>query len=131
VNPTDALSTAAEAIAWITLPLGVALLFAALARRSWAHRYSPAKGVVTDLQRGDATVRWFSDGGDVHEAIVAFDETPPSVGDARTIWVHPSRPDVARTDDPAHDGRVLLTLGVVLSSVGVVGVVLSFVLPLL
>lgn len=131
MNPSDALSTAAEAIAWITVPLAVALLVAALARRSWAHRYTVAKAVVTDLHRGDATVRWFSGDGDVHEAIVAFDETPQSVGDARTIWVHPSRPDVARTDDPAHDGRVLMTLGVVLAVVGAMAVMLSFVVPLL
>ena len=131
MSPTDAIAVASEALAWLTLPFGVVLLIAALARRSWAHRYVAVKGVVTNVQRGDVTVRWFSDGGAVHEATAEFDEPAPLVGDARTIWVHPARPDSLRVDDPSHDGRVLLTVGAILGVVGMVSVVLSFVLPLL
>ncbi|UYN83650.1 MAG: hypothetical protein KIT89_13430 [Microcella sp.] len=127
----DAIAVAAEALAWLTVPLGIVMLGISLARRSWSRQYRSVKGVVSGVHRGDATVRWFSDGGEVHEAVVDFEAPPPAEGDARTIWVHPSRPDEARTDDPAHDGRVLLTLGAVLTSVGVLGLVLSFVLPLL
>jgi hypothetical protein len=131
VNPLDAIAIAAEAVSWLALPLGIVLLGLGLSRRSWSRRYSAVKAVVTAVTGHDATLRWFGDGGALHESTEPFDTTVPNVGDARTIWVHPARPESLRLDDPAHDGRVLLTTGGILTVVGVIAVVLSFVLPLL
>jgi hypothetical protein len=131
VNPLDAIATAAEAISWLALPIGLVLLVAGLARRSWSHRYAAVKAVVTAVSDHAATLRWFGEGGALHESTEHLHERVPTVGDARTIWVHPSRPESLRLDDPAHDGRILLTTGGILTAVGVVAVVVSFVLPLL
>ncbi len=43
--------------------------------------------------------------------------------------LHPSSPETPRLDDPAHDGRVLLTLGGILTGVGVVATLVSNLLP--
>ncbi len=131
MSPFDAIASAAEAISWLALPLGVMLLVAGFARRAWSHRYAAVKAVVTDVRGNDATVRWFGESGALHESTEPVTGAIPVVGDARTIWVHPARPDTLRLDDPMHDGRVLLTLGMILASVGVFAVVLAFVLPLL
>ncbi len=131
MNPLDAIATAAEAISWVALPIGLVLLGVGLARRSWSSRYTAVKAVVTAVSGNDATLRWFGEGGALHESTEHLDSRVPTVGDARTIWVHPSRPESLRLDDPAHDGRVLLTTGGILTAVGAIAVVLSFVLPLL
>lgn len=47
------------------------------------------------------------------------------------MWVHPSRPDTPRLDDPSHDGRVLLTLGGILTTVGAIATIVAFLLPLM
>jgi hypothetical protein len=131
VNPVDAVAIAAEAVSWLALPLGIVLLGLGLSRRSWSHRYVAVKAVVTAVSGHDATLRWFGDGGALHESTEPIDGLIPTVGDARTIWVHPARPESLRLDDPAHDGRILLTTGGILAAVGVIAVVVSFVLPLL
>ena len=131
VSPLDAIASAAEAISWLALPLGIVLLISGLARRSWSSRYSAMKAVVTAVTGDFATLRWFGEGGALHESTEPVMGAVPVVGDARTIWVHPARPDTLRLDDPMHDGRVLLTLGMILTSVGVFAVVLAFVLPLI
>ncbi len=130
-EPLDAIAIAGEVFAWLTLPLGAALLVAGLARRSWARRYRAVKAVITTVKDRDAKLRWFGDGGDVHESSSPLTGPIPAVGDARTVWVHPSRPESPRLDTPEHDGRVLLTLGGILTAVGVIAAVVSFVFPLL
>ena len=129
-DPLDAIAIAAEVFAWLTLPVGLVLLVSGLGRRSWSRRYNPVKAVVTTVHQGDAKLRWFGEGGAVHESTSALTGPIPTVGDARTVWVHPSRPESPRLDDPAHDGRVLLTLGGILTGVGVVATLLSNILPL-
>lgn len=129
-EPLDAIAIAAEVFAWLTLPVGVILLVGGFARRSWARCYRPAKAVITTVKDRDAKLRWFGDGGAVHESTSPLTGPIPAVGDARTVWVHPARPESPRLDDPAHDGRVLLTLGGILAGVGVIATVLSNVLPL-
>lgn len=131
MNPLDAIATAAEAISWVALPIGMVLLIAGLGRRAWSNRYATVKAVVTSVTGHEATLRWFGEGGALHESSELLDGRVPTVGDARTIWVHPSRPDSLRLDDPAHDGRVLVTTGGILTAVGALAIVLSFVLPLL
>ncbi|MDO9590402.1 MAG: hypothetical protein Q7J04_04605 [Microcella sp.] len=131
MSPLDAIAIAAEAISWLALPLGLVLLIAGLARRSWSHRYVAVKAVVTGVSGHHATLRWFGEGGALHESTEHIEDRVPTVGDARTIWVHPARPDSMRIDDPTHDGRVLLTIGGILTAVGVIAIALSFVLPLL
>lgn len=111
--------------------MGLVLLGLGLARRSWSHRYAPVKAVVTAVGAHDVTLRWFGEGGALHESTEPIDGAVPAVGDARMIWVHPARPESLRLDDPAHDGRILLTTGGILTGVGVIAVVVSFVLPLL
>lgn len=127
----SATAIAAEAVAWLALPVGLVLLTIGLARREWSRQYRSVTAVVAAVDGTVATVRWFSDGGAVHEASAVLDDATPQVGDARGIWVHPSRPESMRLDDPGHDGRVLATIGGILTLVGVVGALLSFVLPLL
>lgn len=131
MNPLDAIAIAAEVFAWLTLPIGIVLLSAGLARRSWSRRYVITKAVVVAADASEVSLRWFGDGGAVHETIAEPSVPASAVGDARTVWVHQSRPDEARLDDPAHDGRILTTLGWILSGTGVVAVMLSTVLPLL
>jgi len=130
-EPADVIAIAAEVFAWLTLPIGVVLLIAGLARRSWSSRYRTQKAVVAIVKDRDAKIRWFSDGGAVHEATSPLTGPIPAVGDARTVWVHPSRPESPRLDDPSHDGRVLITLGGILTAVGVIATVLAFVLPVM
>jgi len=129
-EPLDAIAIAAEVFAWLTLPVGVILLVGGFARRAWSRRYRPAKAVITTVKDRDAKLRWFGDGGAVHESTSPLTGPIPAVGDARTVWVHPARPESPRLDDPAHDGRVLLTLGGILTGVGVVATLLSNILPL-
>lgn len=133
MSPLDAIAIAAEVFAWLTLPIGIVLLSIGLARRSWAQRYVTTKAVVAGVheREREVTLRWFGDGGAVHEMRAEPSAQAAAVGDARTVWVHPNRPDEARIDDPRHDGRVLTTLGWILTGTGAVAVVLSTVLPLL
>lgn len=128
-EPLDAIAIAAEVFAWLTLPVGIVLLIAGLARRSWAKRYRTAKAVITTVKDRDAKLRWFGDGGAVHESTSPLTGPIPAVGDARTVWVHPSRPETPRLDDPGHDGRVLLTLGGILTGVGLVATLVSNLMP--
>lgn len=130
-EPLDAIAIAAEVFAWLTLPVGIVLLVAGFARRSWSRRYRAVKAVITTVKDGVAKLRWFGDGGAVHECTLPLTGPIPAVGDARTVWVHSSRPDSPRLDDPVHDGRVLLTLGGILTAVGVIATLLSSILPLL
>lgn len=134
-NPLDAIAIAAEVFAWLTLPVGLMLLAIGIARRSWSRRYITTKAVVAAVRENgpapEVTLRWFGDGGGVHETYAPSTARASAVGDARSVWVHPNRPDEARVDDPAHDGRILTTLGWILSGTGVAAVVLSSVLPLL
>lgn len=131
MNPLDAIAIAAEVFAWLTLPIGIVLLSIGLARRSWSRRYASTKAVVAAVHDHEVTLRWFGDGGAVHEMRAEPSAQAAVVGDARTVWVHPSRPDEARIDDPAHDGRILTTLGWILTAIGAIAVVLSTVMPLL
>lgn len=128
-EPLDAIAIAAEVFAWLTLPVGLVLLISGLARRSWSRRYQPVKAVITTVHNTDAKLRWFGDGGAVHESTSPLTGPIPAVGDARTVWVHPSRPESPRLDDPAHDGRVLLTLGGILTSVGIIATLVSNLMP--
>lgn len=131
IDPLDAIAIVAEAVSYLLLPSGILLLIIGLSRRSWARRYRTAKAVITNVDERDAKLRWFGDGGDVHETVSALTGPIPAVGDARTVWVHPSRPENARLDSPAHDGRALITLGGILTAVGAIAVAVSFLLPLL
>ena len=130
-EPLDAIAIVGEVVSWLLLPSGLLLLVIGLARRSWARRYRSAKAVITNVDERDAKLRWFGDEGDVHETVSPLTGPIPAVGDARTVWVHPSRPESARLDSPAHDGRALITLGGILTAVGVLAVAVSFLLPLL
>jgi hypothetical protein len=133
IEPVDTVAVVAEAVSWVLVPLGLLMLVAASLRRSWAARYRRTRAVVVATDRATMSLRWFGehDRSEAHEMQAPIDEPTPTVGDARTVWVHPSRLENARLDSPAHDGRALLALGVLFTSVGVVAIVVSFVLPLL
>lgn len=135
LNPLDAIAIAAEVFAWLTLPLGAVLLATGLARRGAARRRVETTAVVAAVHElgheREVTLRWFGDGGAVHEMRAAPTAQAAEVGDARSVWVHPLRPADARADDPAHDGRALTTVGWMLSGTGAIALVLSAVLPLL
>ena len=130
-EPLDAIAIVGEVVSWLLLPSGIVLLVIGLARRAWARRYRTAKAVITTVHENDAKLRWFGDEGDVHETVSPLTGPIPAVGDARTVWVHPARPETARLDTPAHDGRALTMLGGILTAGGVLAVVVSFLLPLL
>ena len=128
-EPLDAIAIAAEVIAWLTLPIGLVLLSIGVGRRAWANRYRSAKAVITAVNEHDAKLRWFAEEGDLHETVLPLTAPMPAVGDARTVWIHPSRPGSARLDTPAHDGRALLLLGGILGGVGVLGILVSALMP--
>lgn len=130
-DPLDAIAIVAEVVSWLLLPSGLLLLIIGLSRRAWSSKYRSAKAVITNVTEYDAKLRWFGDGGDVHETVSDLTGPIPAVGDARTVWVHPSRPESARLDSPTHDGRALITLGGILTAVGAIAVAVSFLLPLL
>ncbi|WAB85131.1 hypothetical protein OVN20_06170 [Microcella daejeonensis] len=128
-EPLDAIALAAEVIAWLTLPIGVVLLAIGFGRRAWANRYRSAKAVITNVDDRDAKLRWFGEEGEVHETVSPLTGPIPAVGDARTVWIHPARPGSARLDTPVHDGRALLLLGWILTGVGVIGILVSNLMP--
>ncbi len=130
-EPLDAIAIAAEVFAWLALPVGIVLLAVGIGRRAWSSRYTTAKAVVATVRDRDAKIRWFGEEGEVRESTSPLTGQIPAVGDARTVWVHPSRPDTPRLDDPSHDGRVLLTLGGILTTVGSIATIVSFLLPLM
>jgi hypothetical protein len=132
IEPVDAVAVAAETLSWVLVPLGLALLIAASLRRSWAARYRRTRAVAVATNDATMTLRWFGehDRNEAHEMQAPIDDPAPTVGDARTVWVHPSRLENARLDSPAHDGRALLVLGAILTGVGGVALVASFLLPL-
>jgi hypothetical protein len=127
----DAVAFVSEAISWLVLPLAVILLGAGVGRRLWAGRYRSRKAVVVSAHHHLVTLRWFGEAGAVHEMVTALAGRTPAVGDARTGWVHPARPESFRLDSPVHDGRALLLLGAILGGVGILSAAVSFALPLL
>jgi hypothetical protein len=129
-EPSDAVAIVSELIAWLVLPLAAVILAAGILRRVWAARYRSAKAVVVEAHHHTVTLRWFGEGGVVHEMVTALGGRTPAVGDARTGWVHPSRPESLRLDSPVHDGRALLTLGAIFGAVGTLAAAVSFLLPL-
>lgn len=130
-DPMIAVALATEVLAWLALPVGIVLVVVGLARRAWAARYEPVQAVITNVREREAKLRWFSQGAEVHESSSPLTGPIPAVGDGRTVWVHPSRPESPRLDDPSHDGRALLLLGGILGGIGLLAAIASFLLPLL
>lgn len=128
-DPFDAASLIAEVFAWVALPTGSLFLAIGIARRVWAARYVPQKAVIATVHERDAKLRWFGEGHEVIEAVAPLTGSIPAVGDARTVWVHPLRPDSPRLDDPAGDGRALLIVGGIAFGVGMLGLVAGLVIP--
>lgn len=128
-DPLDAASLIAEVFAWVALPTGVLFLAIGIARRVWASRYEQQKAVITTVHESDARLRWFGEGREVIEAIAPLTGSIPAVGDARTVWVHPLKPDSPRLDDPATDGRAMLIVGGIAFAVGMLGLVAGIAIP--
>lgn len=128
-DPLDAASLIAEVFAWVALPAGVLFLSIGIGRRVWASKYRTQKAVITTVHERDAKLRWFGEGREVIEAVAPLTGSIPAVGDARTVWVHPLRPDSPRLDDPASDGRAMLIVGGIAFAVGMLGLVAGIVIP--
>lgn len=130
-DPLDALSLIGEVFSWLALPIAAVMLAIGWGRRAWARRYRPVKAVITTVRENDAKLRWFGEGFEVHESVSPITGSIPAVGDARTVWVHPSRPESPRLDDPAHDGRALLIIGAIAAVVGILGAAIGVIAPFL
>lgn len=128
-DPLDAAGLIAEVFAWVALPTGALFLAIGIARRVWASRYEQQKAVITTVHERDAKVRWFGHEHEVVEAVAPLTGSIPAVGDARTVWVHPLRPDSPRLDDPASDGRAMLIVGGIAFAVGMLGLVAGIAIP--
>ena len=109
-------------MSWIGLGIGIPLLviagMIALAEGRWE------AADIAVVERPDATIlRWFA-GGDVHERPLGARER---VGDGwHRGFVSVRDPDHARLDPPVIR-RLFLTLGIVFTSLGAVGFVLSLI----
>jgi hypothetical protein len=125
-----AISLIVEFLTWIALVPGIALYAAGVSIRVLGRRWTPTEGLVADAPAGaDGTasvrvLRWFDDGGEVHEAPADTAETRDlSPGSDVRVWFSPRAPWRVRTHAPELDGRALRITGLVLIGIGAVAAV--------
>ncbi|MDQ0642341.1 hypothetical protein [Microbacterium murale] len=117
----DTLAAVGEAMSWIGLGVGIPLLIVAgmvaLTEGTWE------RVDIAVIQRDDVPIaRWFAR-GDFHERPLRGSEL--TAEDWHSGYVSARNPDNARIHPPM-GRRVLLTLGVIFTSAGVIGFVVSF-----
>jgi hypothetical protein len=128
LSTPDALGLILELLTWVGLIPGLLFLLAAgIVRRNRTEwRRVDAVAVLSDGRSG---YRWFGHDYEVHEAWAAPGETDaPEPGTDVVLYYDARHPHRWRRDLPAHPGRVLLVLGLVLTGVGMAAAVAGFLL---
>ncbi|WP_101848287.1 hypothetical protein [Zhihengliuella sp. ISTPL4] len=123
----DTLSVVGEVLAWIGLGIGAPLLIVALLIRLVEGQWVPVEIAVIDRD-GRLSARWFA-GGDFHERSLRRGERAPADDGWVEGFYSSNDPSRARIGEPPHLRRVLRTVGIVFATVGVLGLIGSF-LPL-
>ncbi|KDA06169.1 hypothetical protein DC31_11880 [Microbacterium sp. CH12i] len=118
----DTLAAVGEVLSWIGLGMGVPLLviagMVALAEGRWER-----VDIATVDRDGVAIARWFA-GGDFHERALTAREA--AADEWHRGFVSVRNPSHARLNPPVLK-RLLLTLGLVFSVVGVIGFIVSMI----
>ncbi|MBT2484073.1 MULTISPECIES: hypothetical protein [unclassified Microbacterium] len=128
MQAVDALSLVGEVLSWFGLGIGIpALLFAAVVG-ALDGRWDEIEIAVVDRD-GYSLARWFAQ-GDFHERPLRRSESPYAEPGWHAGFVSSNDPQRARLGEPPHLRRVLVTLGIVFCSVGVLGLIASL-MPLL
>lgn len=126
MQPLDVFAIVGEVLSWIGLGIGVPLLVLALMFRLVEGAWLDVEIAIIDRD-GSLIARWFA-GGDFHERPLRPGELASAEGDWARGVVSANNPARARLEPP-HLRRVLWTLGIVFTGVGVLGFVVSL-LPL-
>lgn len=123
----DTLALVGEVLSWIGLGIGLPLLIVAALVRLVEGSWLDIEIAVIDRD-GSLFARWFA-GNDFHERSLRRAESRfAEAGWGRGV-VSANNPDRARLGEPPHLRRVTLTLGIVFTSVGLLGF-LGSLLPL-
>nr|WP_314842288.1 hypothetical protein [uncultured Microbacterium sp.] len=123
----DTLALVGEVLSWIGLGIGLPLFLLSLLIRLIEGPWEDVEIAVIERD-GAPIARWFA-GGDFHERPLRRDE-PSSTDDGWSAGVvSANNPDHARIGEPPHLRRVIRTLAIVFTSVGVLGLIISL-LPL-
>lgn len=123
MHPIDTLALVAEVLSWIGLGLGLPLLIVAMLVRVVEGPWMPIEIAVVERD-GDLLARWFA-GEHFRERRLRRGE-PPTVGWTTGV-VSANDPTRARIGEPPHFRRVVRTLGIVFTGVGVLGLIVSLV----
>lgn len=125
MRSVDTLALVGEVLSWVGLGVGIPLLLIALLVRMAEGAWLPIEIAIVERD-GTTMARWFA-GGDFHERPLRGHE-PAVVDDGFTAGVvSANNPARARIGDPPHTRRVLRTLGIVFTAVGVLGLIGSLV----
>ncbi|MCI1019546.1 hypothetical protein HWD99_12995 [Microbacterium sp. C5A9] len=123
----DTLALVGEVLSWIGLGIGLPLLLLGLLIGSIEGPWRSIEIAIIERD-GSVFARWFA-GGDFHERPLRRGEPVPPEAEWTVGVVSANDPARARVGEPPHFRRVLMTLGIVFASVGVIGLLISF-LPL-
>ncbi|MBC7723334.1 MAG: hypothetical protein H7146_01095 [Burkholderiaceae bacterium] len=121
LSTSDALMLVLELLTWVGLIPGLILLAIGYARRAFASRFQQTWGIIIPSPAGTSHLwfRWIDLTRDAQSAPVPVDaDESLRVGDEVEVWFDPRNSENARLDHPSADGRVLRTIGWVLSGVG-------------
>jgi len=127
VQILDAFALVGDVMSWIGLAIGLPLLIVAMMIRHLEGEWIPIEIAVID-RSGTSTARWFA-GGDFHERPIRRHEHASGGEGWVDGFIRANDPSRARIGDPPDPRRILRTVGVAFTSVGVVGLIVSF-LPL-
>lgn len=127
MQPLDAFALVGDVMSWIGLAIGLPLLVMAMCVRHPEEDWVAIEIAVIERD-GHVFARWFA-GGDFHERRLRRHE-PAS---AEEGWVdgviRANDPSRLRIGEPLDPRRILWTVGIAFTSVGAVGLIVSF-LPL-
>lgn len=110
-----------ELLTWVGLIPGITFLVFGYVRRAFAARYEQTWGIIIPSPAGTSHLwfRWIDLARDAQTAPVPLDaDETLAIGDEVEVYFDPRNPDGARLDHPSADGRVLRTVGWVLTGVG-------------
>ncbi len=123
----DTLALIGEVLSWVGLGLGLPLLLIALLIRVVEGPWVDIEIAIMERE-GITLARWFA-GGDFHERPLRRGESATAEDGWCTGVMSANNPARVRLGEPPHARRVLWTLGIVFTAVGVLGLIGSL-LPL-